>query len=68
MAENYIKRLERENAEKAVEITRLVQELRDFDTHCNTAKFKGVEEDGSRRDWIATGDVHSRIERILQPL
>jgi hypothetical protein len=68
MAENYIKRLERENAEKTAEIARLEQELRDFDKHCNSAKFKGVEADGSRRDWIATGDVHSRIERILQPL
>ena len=65
---NYIKKLEAENAAKTAEIARLEQELRDFDTHCNGPKFQGTDPDGSRRDWIATGDVHSRIERILHPL
>lgn len=63
MPRNYIKRLEAENAEKAERIAALEQELSNFRMHIDGPKFRGVEADGSRRDWIATADVARWIER-----
>ncbi len=62
---NYITRLQHEVAasQAACEAMRAaVQELRD---HLDTAKFKGVDPDGGRRDWIGVGDVWRWTQRIL---
>ena len=47
---NYIKTLEARLQEKA----ELVAEFRQ---HLLSPKFSGLAQDGSRKDWIATGDV-----------
>ena len=64
MAENYIKRLERENKEKAERIAQLEADLIAFEVHVSSEKFTGSDETGERRDWIATGDVTDRLRII----
>jgi len=39
----------------------VIQELR---VHLAGSKFAGTDADGSRRDWIAIGDVHAWLARI----
>ena len=53
---NYIKLLEKQAEDKN---NRLIQYSIFIDgivAHLNSSKFKG-EEDGERKDWIATGDI-----------
>ena len=57
---NYIKLLEKQAEDKN---NRLIQYSIFIDgivTHLNSSKFKG-EEDGERKDWIATGDILKMI-------
>ena len=61
---NFIKQLQADNADKDARIAALETELSHFRAHIDSAKFQGVEEDGGRRDWIATGDVTAWIERL----
>jgi hypothetical protein len=61
---NYIKRLEAENAEKANRLDAVAAELSEFRKHIDLPKFKGTDEDGDRKDWIATADVCDWIEKI----
>ena len=57
---NYIKLLEKQAEDKN---NRLIQYSIFIDgivTHLNSSKFKG-EENGERKDWIATGDILKMI-------
>ena len=60
---NYIKRLEKENAELRERALALENALRDFDAMLDSAKFHGTDINGDRKDWIATGDVPARSGR-----
>lgn len=68
VAKNYIHRLQDENAAKQARIDELERRLRGFLVHLQSPKFRGTDPDGSRRDWIATGDVNTRIGEILTTL
>ena len=54
---NYITKLQEENMAQRNQIASLKQSLNDFNVFLHTEKFVGTESDGSRKDWISTGDV-----------
>ncbi len=62
---NYIKRLQAEKLARNAAIDRATKEISDFVAFLQTSpKFVGVESDGGRKDWIATGDVVRRLMEI----
>lgn len=65
---NYIKKLENTIYDRGSIILAADQEIRDFMAHLNSAKFQGEDLDGSRKDWISTNDVRSRLQTILSLL
>ena len=65
---NYIKKLENKVFDRGSIILAADQEIREFMAHLNSAKFQGEDFDGSRKDWISTNDVRSRIQTILSLL
>lgn len=54
---NYIKSLQADKAELEARIKRTDESLEALLMMLNGPKFTGVESDGGRKDWIATGDV-----------
>ena len=67
MAEHYSKRLQRDLDEKDERIAQLEGRLRDFKASLlHDPKFVGLDPDGSRRDWISTGDVADRIDAMMR--
>ena len=63
---NYINRLECQVADLQEKLENLTQALRGYHTELSYShKFVGVDADGDRKDWVATGDVTYRIEKIL---
>lgn len=65
---NYIKQLQEENNNLKQIIANCRNEIQASKIFLNSSKFTGVESDGSRKDWIATGDVQrilGEFERIL---
>lgn len=65
---NYIKELENTIYDRGSIILAADQEIRDFMAHLNSAKFQGEDLDGSRKDWILTNDIRSRLQTILNLL
>jgi len=61
---NYIKSLQEKNKELKTKISSALNELQSFTIFLNSSKFTGVESDGGRKDWIATGDVIIAINEI----
>ena len=39
--------------------------IRELLAHLSSSKFVGLEQDGGRRDWIATTDVDRRLQATL---
>jgi hypothetical protein len=72
MKTNYILKLQEERNELRERLQRVQDEMSAFVAHLHSAKFRGVDPDGHRRDWIATGDVLNwlaamRRETIVNP-
>jgi len=65
---NYIKQLENEVAALSKALKNAESELDLFIAFLHSPKFSGVESDGSRKDWIATGDVISRMRELKNAL
>jgi hypothetical protein len=62
---NYIKQLEQDRNNLANKVASVLIELNHFQTFLQTAeKFKGVESNGERKDWISTVDVIKTIQEI----
>jgi hypothetical protein len=61
---NYIHRLQAGFTQAHDRIAAIDTEIRAFRLHLAGDKFCGYEPDGSRRDWIATADVHRWLDRI----
>jgi hypothetical protein len=62
---NYIKKLEADRNNLANKLASVFLELNHFQAFLQTAeKFKGVESNGERKDWINTVDVINRIQEI----
>ena len=62
---NHILRLQEDLACANAELAAKRQMLQAFRAHLATPKYAGFEPDGSRRDWIATGDVDAWLNTIL---
>lgn len=62
---NYIQTLQEQNKNLAGKLASVLLEIDDFKTFLQTAeKFKGIESNGERKDWISTVDVINRIQEI----
>ena len=61
---NYIKQLEQDRLEACKKLANIMLELEAFNVHLHSDKFKGVQSDGARKDWISTADVINRIREI----
>ena len=63
-AMNYIARLQADLAAAAAALSATTEAIQEFRVHLAGDKFAGTDTDGSRKDWIATGDVHAWLARI----
>jgi hypothetical protein len=64
MAENYIKKLQRENEEACRRLKVLEEQCQEFRAFLLTPKFVGVDADGERKDWISTSDVDAMLQKL----
>ena len=65
---NYISQLQNENKELKAKINNTKEAFTTFRAHLHSAKFTGSESDGSRKDWISTGDVLNWLREIDREL
>lgn len=65
---NYIKALQARNAELENKLAQANASLGYLMIHLNSAKFTGVDSDGARKDWIATGDVIAWAREVRSEL
>jgi hypothetical protein len=64
---NFIKQLQAENEELKAKLASATQSITDFMVFLNGPKFTGTE-NGERKDWIATGDVQTRLSQLRSEL
>ena len=65
---NYIKQLQQDNRIYANQINQADHAINNFRVFLNSDKFKGVDLDGSRKDWISVDDVRRELELIRAEL
>ncbi len=61
---NHIARLQADLDAARTAATAAGEVIQEFRVHLAGSKFTDTDPDGSRRDWIATGDVHAWLARI----
>lgn len=61
---NYIKQLQADNAAAKNQANEILNDIIAFKAFLASPKFVGVESDGSRKDWISTGDVDRFLSDI----
>jgi len=61
---NHIHRLQHDNAALNTVICDALVEISAFRALLAGPKFTGVDQDGTRKDWIATADVLRRLETL----
>jgi hypothetical protein len=62
---NHIVRLQANLDAAGTAATATGEVIQEFRIHLAGSKFAGTDADGSRRDWIATADVHAWLARIV---
>lgn len=65
---NYIKQIQAASSAQQFAIEQAQKEIDCFILHLQSPKFTGTEQDDSRKDWIATGDVIRRMQELRQTL
>lgn len=65
---NYIKVLQSKVAARDGAIEEAQQQITEFIAFLHSDKFTGVESDGGRKDWIATGDVIHQLTNLREAL
>lgn len=60
---NHIRRLQRDLADAQAKLSAVLAETESFRQHLHLPKFI-TEEQGDRKDWIATRDVLNRLSHI----
>ena len=65
---NFIQRLKAENETKQATIDNVRMEIFAIRAMLQSDKFVGFESDGSRKDWIATGDVMRLLDGLNEKL
>lgn len=61
---NYIHNLQAQNSALREQLAEKNEKINDFISFLHSDKFKGVESDGSRKDWISTADVLNFLMQI----
>lgn len=61
---NYIKQLEQKQDDLVETIITRAERVQEFRQHLLSGKFAPVQQDGSRGDWISTGDVFNWLRYI----
>lgn len=61
---NYITQLQEENRVLNNKLAAVDQWRKEFLAHLASSKFQGVDEDGNRKDWIATQDVRNHLAEL----
>lgn len=61
---NHILALQAEVSNLKFQLNQVNEELTRFMAHLHSPKFQGTQADGSRKDWISTGDVLNTIKEI----
>ena len=62
---NYIARLQADLAVARATLSAKAEAIQEFRVHLAGDKFSGTDADGDRKDWIAIGDVHAWLARIV---
>jgi hypothetical protein len=65
---NHIKRMQAETAAHKVTMAAAKTSIDNFLALLNSDKFTGTEADGSRKDWISTGDVIRWLQEFRSEL
>lgn len=65
---NYINQLQAHNRQLKKELELVENWRMDLISFLHSPKFAGAESDGSRKDWIATGDVLMRLAELRNQL
>jgi hypothetical protein len=65
---NYIRRIQAERTELETKIAKTDDSISDVIAFLHSAKFTGVESDGGRKDWIATGDMITILQNLRSEL
>lgn len=65
---NFIQRLKSDLEQRDATIATAQQEIQDFLAFLHSEKFTGMGSNGERKDWIATGDVISRLQELRAAL
>jgi len=68
MAKKYINKLEDRVDELEERIGDVEEWLQSFRNHLDLPKFKGSDERGERKDWIAVGDVQKWLDELYSLL
>lgn len=61
---NHILKLQQENAELKAKMEEIENWRISFISLLGSEKFRGVESDGQRKDWISTGDVFNQLQNL----
>jgi iron uptake system EfeUOB component EfeO/EfeM len=62
---NYIKQLQAQVEAANIRTAKLENGIQEIINHLHSAKFTGVESDGSRKDWVATSDMIIRLREVV---
>jgi len=65
---NYIKKLQSDNDAMKQDAAAVASQISEFRAFLTSAKFVGTESDGSRKDWISTGDVDRFLSLLLEDI
>jgi hypothetical protein len=61
---NHIQRLQRDLDEAQAKLTHTLLQVEELRSYLFLPKFVGVDTNGDRKDWVATGDVLARLNLI----
>lgn len=61
---NFIKRLQADLEAKTTELDAKLALIAEFERHLQGPKYQGADTDGTRKDWISTGDVTEWLRSI----
>jgi hypothetical protein len=65
---NFIKRIQAERTELEAKVSKADDAISDTIGFLMSSKFVGVDSDGGRKDWIATGDMIAILQNLRSEL
>lgn len=61
---NFIKKLQADLEAKTTELDAKLAIIAEFERHLQGPKYRGIDTDSTRKDWISTGDVTEWLRSI----